>query len=123
MKRVDVKRVTEDSESEILFANIELANTIWTRFKGLQLRHTLGCDEGLLLVPCSSIHMFFMRFPIDAVYLDRNNCVLAIQEGLKPWTVAPLVKHAHKVLELAAGRAGEAGVRVGETLLISKVSA
>ncbi len=65
--------------------------------------------------------MFFMRFPIDAIYLDRENRVLAIQAELKPWRIGAPVKRAHKVLEISAGRAREVNLAVGDVLLFEEI--
>ena len=63
---------------------VSLADDLFARFKGLMLRRSLDPGEGLLLKNCSAIHCCFMRFPIDAVYLDRDMQVVAV-ETVKPW--------------------------------------
>ena len=65
-----------------------VADSAWTRTKGLLGRASLDEDEGILLRPGGSIHMFFMRFPIDAVFLDREQRVLRVAADLKPWRMA-----------------------------------
>jgi uncharacterized protein len=95
-----------------------LAETPLTRLRGLLGRRDLPRGEGLLLRPASSIHMFFMRFPIDAVWVDRELNVLAVTPGLAPWRVAAC-KGAKGVIELAAGEAERRGVRPGDRLLIT----
>jgi uncharacterized protein len=95
----------------------ELAVTAGRRMKGLLGRKELPSGEGLLIRPASSIHMFFMRFPIDAVFLDRELRVVGIAESLQPWRLA-WRRGAHSVLELAAGEAGRRGLQVGDRLLL-----
>lgn len=85
-------------------SSIEKADTFISRFLGLMSRKTLGDEEGLLLDPCNSIHMFFMSFPIDAVFLDKENKAVMILENFRPWRVSPFVKNAVRTLELPAGR-------------------
>ncbi|MCM2268461.1 MAG: DUF192 domain-containing protein [Elusimicrobiales bacterium] len=80
------------------------ADTFSARLFGLIPRASLGAEEGLWLEPCAMIHMCFMRFPIDAVFLDENLKVLRVL-GLKPWQFSPWVAGARGVLELPAGRA------------------
>jgi uncharacterized membrane protein (UPF0127 family) len=92
------------------------AKTIWTRLKGLLGRPALAPDQGLWIVPCNSIHMFFMKFPIDAVFLDRKRSVVRIYPSIRPWRCTTIVRGAHSCLELAAGRAAEAGLQVGDVL-------
>jgi uncharacterized membrane protein (UPF0127 family) len=92
-----------------------LAETPLTRLKGLLGRRELPLGEGLLLRPASSIHMLFMRFPIDAVWLDSDLNVLKVSAGLAPWKLAAC-KGAKGVVELPAGEAERRGVRPGEQL-------
>jgi len=70
-------------------------------------RRTLSEQEGLWLVPAAMIHTLFMGFPIDAVFLDRQLCVLRVQ-SLVPWRLSPWVWGATSVLELAAGQGQKA---------------
>ncbi len=92
-----------------------LAETPLTRLKGLLGRRELPPGEGLLLRPAASIHMFFMRFPIDAVWVDRDLNVLGVSEQLAPWKTASW-KGAKGVIEMAAGEAARRGVVPGEKL-------
>ena len=81
-----------------------LAETALTRMKGLLGRRELPSGEGILLKPAASVHMAFMRFPIDAVFLDRDLVVVRVARDLRPWRVASR-RGARAVLELAAGTA------------------
>lgn len=80
------------------------ADTFSTRLFGLIPRAGLGEEEGLWLEPCAMIHMCFMRFPIDAVFLGEGGRVLRVIANLKPWRFSPWVPGARGVLELPAGR-------------------
>jgi uncharacterized membrane protein (UPF0127 family) len=82
---------------------------------GLIGRRGLPAGEGLLLCPAPSIHTAFMRFPIDALFLDRSLRVLDVVEGLRPWRVASK-RRARAVLELPAGECARCGVEVGDRL-------
>jgi uncharacterized membrane protein (UPF0127 family) len=92
-----------------------VADTFWTRFRGLQLRPPLEEDEGLLIRPCGSVHTFFMRFPVDVVFLDAELTVLGVREAVRPWRAAAQ-RGAKAVLELPAGTAARAGIAAGERL-------
>ena len=94
-----------------------VADTASARMRGLLGRDRLDRGEGLLLQPGGSIHTFFMRFPIDAVFLDRGLRVVGLTPELAPWRLAGR-RHAHSVLELAAGEIGERAVTVGERLYL-----
>lgn len=92
-----------------------MADNPWSRMRGLLGRRELARDEGLLIRPTWSIHMFFMRFPIDAVFVDRDGVVVRIVAGLAPWRMASH-RGAKAVLELAAGEAARRGLEPGERI-------
>lgn len=85
-------------------ASAARADTFSTRLFGLIPRRSLGAEEGLWLEPCAMIHMCFMSFAIDAVFLDRELKVLRVLENFRPWRFSPWVRGARGVLELPAGR-------------------
>jgi uncharacterized membrane protein (UPF0127 family) len=93
-----------------------LAETALTRMKGLLGRRDLPGGEGILLKPASSVHMAFMRFAIDAVFLDREMRVVKIAADLKPWRAAG-ARGSKSVLEIAAGEAARRGLSVGDRLV------
>jgi uncharacterized membrane protein (UPF0127 family) len=95
-----------------------VAATPLRRMKGLLGRSELPPGEGLLLRPASSIHMFFMRFPIDAVFLDKELIVRKVARDVKPWRVV-FARGARSVLELAAGEAERRELGDGQRLSLS----
>ena len=94
-----------------------LAETALTRMKGVLGRRYLPPGEGILLKPASSVHMAFMRFPIDAVFLDSDMRVVKIAADLKPWRAAG-ARGAKSCLEIAAGEAARRGLTVGDRLAV-----
>ena len=94
-----------------------LADTPAGRLKGLLGRTGLERGEGLLLKPAPAIHTFFMRFPIDAVFVDRDMRVVGVEPAVRPWRWAGR-RHARAVLELSAGESERRGVQVGERLTL-----
>jgi len=86
-----------------------------SRMKGLLGRESLAPEEGLWIVPCPMIHTFFMKFPLDVLFLDRGLVVRRVLEDLKPWRLSPWVFSAHSVLELKGGVL-RGGVAVGDRL-------
>ncbi|HZM18687.1 MAG TPA: DUF192 domain-containing protein, partial [Gaiellaceae bacterium] len=93
-----------------------VAASPFSRMKGLLGRSELRPGEGLLLRPASAIHTFFMRFPIDAVFLDRDWRVVGIAGDVAPWRTAGR-KGAKAVLELPAGESARRGLRPGDLLV------
>jgi uncharacterized membrane protein (UPF0127 family) len=102
-------------DGAIVCARCALAVNPWTRFRGLMGRASLAADEGMLFRPAGSIHMFFMRFPIDAVFCDRELRVVRVVHDLRPWKTAG-ARGAKVVVELAAGAA--AGLEPGDRLVL-----
>ena len=106
-----------------LASRVEKADDAGSRSKGLLGRESLGPDEGLWIVqpplawfvPCPTIHTFFMKFPIDVLFLDGGLRVLRSIEGMKPWRLSPWVLSAHSILELKAGTL-QGKVRAGDLL-------
>ncbi len=97
-----------------LASEITLADTFYKRLKGLLGKSSINAQEGLLLKNCSSIHCFFMKFTIDAIYLSKNMTVIE-KETIKPWKTGKMVKNTAHVLELKEG--ASQNVKAGDTLL------
>jgi uncharacterized membrane protein (UPF0127 family) len=89
---------------------------MFSRMRGLLGRRELPAGEGLLIRPAPSVHTFFMRFPIDVVFLNRDGEVLKVCEDVRPWRAAA-ARRAHSTLELAAGEARRRGIAVGQRLV------
>jgi uncharacterized membrane protein (UPF0127 family) len=101
-----------------LATDLRVAHTHWSRFRGLMATDSsyFPRGTGLWIKPSHGIHTFAMRFPIDAVYLDHDRVVVHIEEGLKPWRVAPIRIHAASVLELPAGTIRESKTALGDQI-------
>jgi uncharacterized membrane protein (UPF0127 family) len=97
-----------------------LATTPYARSKGLLGRSSLEPGEGMLFRPAGSIHMFFMRFPLDVVFCDRDLVVLDVVRDLRPWRMASR-KGARVVIELAVGAAEN--LHAGDQLLLATIDA
>jgi uncharacterized membrane protein (UPF0127 family) len=95
-----------------------VAATPYARMRGLLGRRSLPSGQGILLRPAASIHTFFMRFAIDAVFLDEDLRVVAITPNLRPWR-ATGKRGARAVLELPAGECDRRGLSVGDHIVIS----
>jgi len=104
-----------------LATDLRLAATHWSRFRGLMGRGAegFGAGKALWIVPCHGVHTLAMRFPIDVLYLDRNKVVVHLEQGLKPWRVAPVRMAATSVLELPEGTLRSTGTLIGDELNIA----
>jgi uncharacterized protein len=112
LREVTLKRENGD----VVCDRCVVAASPFSRMKGLLGRSELRPGEGLLLRPASAIHTFFMRFAIDAVFLDRDWRVVGIAGDVAPWRTAGR-KGAKAVLELPAGESARRGLRPGDLLV------
>ena len=104
-----------------LATDLVIARTHWSRFRGLMATDSsrFSRGQGLWINPSHGIHTFAMRFPIDAVYLDREQMVIHIEEDLKPWRLAAVRVQAASVLELPTGTIRESQTVLGDHVEIS----
>lgn len=107
-------RIITDGEVRELPIRILHYRSFWKRFRGLMFRFQPIENEGILIEPCNSVHMFFMFFPIDIALLNDRNEIVFIKEGLKPWTAVFPVKHARAALELPVGTVSRYGFGIGD---------
>ena len=105
----------------VVCARCEIPESSFGRARGLLGRDGLDPAGGMLIDPAGSVHMFFMRFPIDVVFLNRDRTVVGVKHRLAPWRVAG-ARRAVASLELPAGRAAEVGVEKGDVLVFERVS-
>ncbi|MCY7419588.1 MAG: DUF192 domain-containing protein [Chloroflexi bacterium] len=108
----------------LIAGRVRLATSFWARFRGLMGTPRLDADEGLFL-PVNSIHMLFMRFPIDALFVDEPDAagdrrIVAIRADLPAWRgVVMPVRGATGVLELAAGTAARSALLAGAVVRLA----
>jgi hypothetical protein len=112
--RLNIRNLTRGT---ILGSSVEKAGSGDTRRKGLLGRDGLGPGEGLWIVPCESVHTFFMRFAIDLVYLDRKHCVRKVRHAVGAWRLSACLS-AHSVIELPAGTAEATLTQKGDQIEI-----
>ncbi len=110
-----VQLTAAGANGRVVCERCRVADGPLTRLRGLMGRRALPPGEGLLLKPAPSIHTFFMRFPIDVVFLDRDGRVLRVAESVRPWRTAA-ARGARAVLELRAGESERRRVAVGDVL-------
>ena len=116
MKKIDL----EINGKEL---KVYMADSFASRFRGLMLqpKDSLPLGTGLLIAPCNSIHMMFMRFPIDVVYIDKNYQVLKQVPNVRPWLGLSTCWHKNTwaTLELPVGSIKAYGIQVGSIIGVS----
>jgi uncharacterized membrane protein (UPF0127 family) len=122
------KSGTNEADSPIRVENLTREQTLvtagwaadnhWTRLRGLLGHKGLPQGEGLLIVPCNSIHMLFMGFPIDVLYVDSALKVIGLHHTLRPWRFGRLHLRSRFVIELPASTLRATGTQVGDQLQV-----
>jgi uncharacterized protein len=112
--------VLNQTRSTVLAEAAEVADTSAKRRTGLLKHERLEPGTGLWISPCESVHTFFMKFPIDLVYLDRARKVRKVRRAVPAWRLSMCLT-AHSILELPAGVIEQTGTAVGDELAIEKL--
>jgi uncharacterized membrane protein (UPF0127 family) len=112
--------VRNQTRGTVLGDAITLANTSETRRTGLLKHNRLDPGTGLWIVPCESVHTFFMKFAIDLVYVDRKHKVRKVRHAVGPWRLSACLA-AHSILELPPGTARQTGTVAGDELAFEKL--
>ena len=114
-----------ETRGTVLATEVELGLSLWARFMGLMGRAGLDSGRGLWLPGTNGIHMFFMRFPIDAVFMgkagsDGARRVLSTHRAVRPWVgIVPFVRGAHGVLELPVGAIDASATAPGDSIRLA----
>lgn len=116
MRNVEIRR----AEDGRLVCTAGLANNPLSRMKGLLGKKELPEGQGLLIEPCNSVHMVFMRFALDVVYIDKQDTVVKAVENLKPNRFSAGGRKAHAALELPTGTIAAAEIAAGDRLTIAR---
>ena len=111
-------RVSNLTRNTVLATCMEVADSAAKRNKGLLGRKCLAPGEGLWIRPCEAVHTFWMRFPIDLVYLDRKNRIRKLVSAAPPWRLSACLR-AHSVIELPSGTIRQTRTQLDDTLDLS----
>lgn len=114
-------RILNETRGTVLATNAEIADTPSKRSKGLLGRKTLASGEALWIIPCESVHTFWMQFAIDLVYLDRRHRVVKIRTDVPPWRLSACLR-AHSIIELPAGALRDTETSPGDQLAFLPIS-
>lgn len=116
MRRVAVQNVSRSGA--VLGSAVGVANTFWTRLRGLLGAPPLQPGEGLLLEPCQAVHMYGMKQALDVAFLGGQGEVVAVYHDLQPGRRSKYHRKAQQALELPVGTLRDTGTRVGDRLNI-----
>ena len=113
---VRVENLTRQAD---LISDGKMANTHWTRLRGLIGVRDLPVGSGIVIEPCHGIHCMFMSIPIDVVYANRQDQVVALDRGMKPWTFGRIYRDSRYVVEVPVGTIERTGTQVGDQLRLT----
>ncbi len=131
MKGVEAKkpgelRAVNQTRATVLCEHLEEAGGMTGKSRGLLGRDGLDAQAGMLfeagrLEPFMCMHMLFMRFAIDIVFLNRQGTVVRINHNLRPWRISSIVWGARRALELSAGAAARSGTQIGDEIIFERL--
>jgi uncharacterized membrane protein (UPF0127 family) len=111
-------RIINHTQNTVLADRAALADTFLSRLRGLLGRTSLPDGEALIITRCNSIHMFFMHFPIDVVFIDKKDIVVGLLEKFPPNSISPLFWRSFMAIELSAGRIALTKTRINDKIRI-----
>jgi uncharacterized membrane protein (UPF0127 family) len=112
-----------DTKQVVVADSVEVAGRLWSRFVGLMGRKELVPGSVLVLEPSNGVHTFFMRFEMDALFVDKEWRVLHIADRMKPWRVSRIVRRSRRIVELPGGTCRALGVAKGDQLSLREPNA
>jgi uncharacterized membrane protein (UPF0127 family) len=115
-----VLKVLNQSNGTVLASKVKTAQTFFQRLKGLMFSKELPFGSALHILPCRSIHTFFMNYSIDVIYMDAQQRIVGLEERLDPGKVGTMFSQVRSVLELPAGTIETTGTKLGHYIQIQK---
>ena len=109
-------RIINETRGTTLAEQADVARSFWRRLRGLSFRRQLLAGSGLVFHANSSVHTFWMRFPIDVIFLDRANVVVGLREAMPPNRPYAGARRAYRTIELPAGVIGQTRTERGDQL-------
>lgn len=111
--------IYNETKGTVLADQAVKARSFLARGRGLMMAAPLAPGGGLVIEPCSSIHMFFMRYPLDIVFLDEHGTVVFMYHSIKPWRMGRIVRHARSAVELPVGAIAASRTEVGDKVHVN----
>ncbi|WP_182865114.1 DUF192 domain-containing protein [Stieleria mannarensis] len=111
-------RLIDAESGRVLIEHLEIADSVWSRFRGWMFKGKTRPSSAILIRPCGSIHTMWMRMAIDVVFLSNDDTVIGARRGLRPWRIAIAPRGTTSVLETPAG---QSDLAIGVKLRIEEV--
>ena len=115
-------KIINKTKNTVVAQKARIADTFLSRLVGLLNKSSISPEEALVIARCQSIHMFFMRFAIDAIFVNTENKVVGLVEGIGPFKLSPIFLKASYVIELSVGTITRTQTSLGDWLLLQEES-
>ena len=112
--------IVNTTRNKVIADKAARAGSFLARGRGLMLSPPLPAGGGLVIDPCNSIHMFFMRYPLDILFLNKDGKVVFMYKGIKPWRMGRIVRGAKMAVELPEGSIEATGTQIGDQVSIDQ---
>ncbi len=109
------------SKNTIIAQSGAIADTFLSRMIGLLSRKSLSADEALVITRCNSIHMLFMRFSIDVIFIDKHDCVVGLVEHIKPFRLSPIFFQSQYAIEVSEGVIRQTKTAIGDQIEVKEI--
>jgi len=96
-------QLIKEATGEVIVPDLEIANSFFSRLKGLMFRKTLGVGKAILLVPCGSVHTHWLKFSLDIIMVDKHGVILDQKNDVSPWKMASAPSNTYAVIEWPSG--------------------
>ena len=106
------------TKNSVITKEARIADTMIGRMTGLLNKKFLRPDEALVITRCQSIHMFFMRFAIDVIFVDKNDRAVGLVKNIRPFRLSPIFFKASYAIELPVGGIENSHTEIGDQLEI-----
>lgn len=113
-------KIYNSTQNNLIADDAKMAENFFSRSVGLLARKSLSEDEALIIKPCCSIHTFFMKFPIDVIFVNRKNKIVALHQNVPANIILPIYFSSHYVIELGAGQISVKNIQKGDIINIDK---
>lgn len=109
-------RIQNKTQQTVLSDNCRMAEDFRTRLIGLLDRSEIQPGEALVITPCQQIHMFFMKFPIDVIFVDRTDTVVGLVENIQPFALSPIIRNSYRAIEVPVGTITQTRTCMGDSI-------
>lgn len=109
-------KVLNHTQNFLVADKVRVADSFLSRLVGLLDRKEILPGEALIITNCQQIHMFFMKFPIDVIFVDRSDIVVGLVENIQPFSMSPIFLQAQRAIELPPGAIAYSRTSLGDIL-------